>query len=262
MILSKEDVNYIENVLKSAGKVLLRHFKNGVDFKEKTSVRDLVTKADLESNNIIVSKLREKYPDINVSSEEKSDKRTNSAYRFIVDPLEGTSNFTLNIPVFVIAVALVDRKKCLFSMVYNPITDITYYALLGKGAFKNKQQIKVNNNNDVSRSSVHTNYSYNTLAEVRNKIDKALYDLRIRRKLDDWCGIYQHCLLAEGKIEVVLTDDTNEYDAIPGKFIAEEAGAKITDWSGMRIEDLSVERNIASNGLSLHQELVNILSKI
>ncbi|MCL5435062.1 MAG: inositol monophosphatase [Patescibacteria group bacterium] len=262
MSISKEDIDYIESILKSAGKVLLRHFKSRVDFKEKTSVRDLLTKADLESNNIIVSKLREKYPDVDIYSEEKSDKRTNSAYRFIVDPLEGTSNFTLNIPVFVIAIALADKEKCLFSMVYNPITDVTYYAVEGKGAFKNGQQIKVNSNNDVNRSNVHTNYSYNTPSDIRNKIDKALYDLRIRRKLDDWCGIYYYCLLAEGEIEAMLNDETNEYDAIPGAFIAKEAGAKVTDWSGMGIENLSVGRNIASNGLSLHQELVNILSKI
>lgn len=262
MNLNKKDIDYIENVLKSAGKVLLNHFKKGVGFKEKTSVRDLLTIADLESENVIVTKLREKYPDIDIYSEEKPNQRTNSVYRFIIDPLEGTSNFVLNIPVFVIAVALVDKEKCLFSMVYNPITDATYYALSGEGAFKNGKQIKVNGNNDIKRSSVHTNYSYNTSREIRKKIDAALYDLQIRRKLDDWCGIYQHCLLAEVKIEAVITDDTNEYDAIPGVFIAKKAGAKITDWNGVEIEDLSLERNITSNGLDIHQKLVKILSKL
>lgn len=262
MNINREDVDFIENVLKSSGKILLDYFKREVDFEEKTSVRDLLTKADLESSENIVGKLKEKYPDADIWSEEKAGKNLNSPYRFIVDPLEGTSNFVLNIPVFVIAVALVSKDSCLFSMVYNPVTDITYYAIKGKGAFKNGKQIEVNKNNDIQRTSVHTNYSYDTPREMRNKIDKALYDLHIRRKLDDWCGIYEHCLLAEGKIEAVITDKTNEYDAFPGKFIAAEAGAKVSDWKGKEIEDLSVGRNIVSNGLSIHQELVKILSEI
>lgn len=262
MNLNEGDIDYIQTVLKSAGGVLLKYFKSGVDFKEKTSVRDLLTKADLESNNIIVSKLKEKFPDVDIYSEEKSDKRTNSDYHFVIDPLEGTSNFTLNIPVFVIAIALVNKEKCIFAMVYNPLTDTIYYALEGKGAYKNGQQIKVNDNNDISRSSVCTNYSYDTSPVIRNKIDKALYDLRIRRKIDDWCGTYYYCLLAEGKIEAMLNDQTNEYDAIPGKFLAKEAGAKITDWNGGELEDLSVGENITSNSLDIHQELVKILSQI
>lgn len=262
MNLNKEDINYIENVLKSAGKVLLSHFKNGVDFKEKTSARDLLTKADLESSDNIVRKLKERFPEVDISSEESPNQSSNYSYRFIIDPLEGTFNFVMNIPVFVIAVALVDKEKCLFSMVYNPLTDATYYAMEGKGAFKNGQQIKVNNNSDIKRSSVHTNYSYNTPIEIRNKIDKELYGLLIRRKIDDWCGLYYYCLLAEGKIEAMINDETNEYDIIPGTFIAKEAGANVTDWNGAKIEKLSLGRNIASNGLEIHTELTKILSKI
>ncbi len=262
MNLNKEDVDYIENVLKSAGEIILRYFSKELNIKEKSGAKNILTIADTKSNEYISKKLRERYLDVEFCSEESEYDKQIGEYRFIIDPLEGTSNFALNIPTFVIMIALVSKKECLFSMIYNPLLKTTYYALKGKGAYKNGQKISVNKVNNYKSSSVSTNYSYEFPVDKAIKIDSELRQLGIKRKLDDWCGGYYFCLVAEGKIEAIFSDKLTEYDIIPGIFIAEEAGAKITDWQGNVSGFPYADDTIVSNGLEIHHKLVELLSKI
>lgn len=257
---TEKDVEFIEDVLIHAGKILINYFSKEIHEKEKTGANDLVTIADIESDEYIYEKLKQKYPGVEVCSEERPYDKSKGDYRFILDPLEGTSNFALNIPLFVIMIALVDKNGCLFSMIYNPLLNTTFYALKNKGAFKDGEKIRVNKNSDIGRSSISTNYSYTTPVEKAILIDKKIREMGIKRKLDDWCGGYDFCLLAEGKIEAVFSDDPAEHDIIPGSFIAKEAGALITNWKGEGMHYPYEGNTIASNGLDVHSELVKILS--
>ena len=218
------------------------------------------TNADQETEKFIIKGLETLFPSYNIKGEETGDHDKQSEYTFIIDPIEGTSNFVMGIPVFAINLGLMKGSQIQAGYIYNPITKDFYYAELGKGAFLNGKKITVNKEADVSKCVVDSNFSYGTPIEFKKHFVDSLRNLKIKRTLDIWCGGYSFCLLASGKIEAVLVEGDQLYDFIAGKLIVAEAGARITNFDGTDEVDLKNNRFIASNGSSIHIELVKIVN--
>lgn len=131
---------------KEASKVHLKYFNQDFSVQTKTETYNRVTQADIEAEAVIVKHIQKHFPDHNILAEEGDYPKTNSEYLWIVDPLDGTNNFTHGLPIFSVSIALAKNKELLLGVVYDVIRDELFIAEKGKGAALNGRPITVSQN--------------------------------------------------------------------------------------------------------------------
>lgn len=246
----------------AGGAIIRSYFGTVVDTTEKSSATDLRTKADLESEAAILEILERAFPEYNILSEERGVTDHGSEWRFIIDPLDGTNNFTLGIPSFCVGIGLMKNGRTECAVIYHPILDQTYTAERGQGSWCGEKRLQVNNEVRMSHATVAYATSYGggpDWMKHRNRILHLDDQGFIKRDLQHWCSLIDFCLLASGKIEAMILNDIQVYDFIPGKLIALEAGAKITDFSGGQDVLDEHPQFLVSNGTELHDSLLQIV---
>lgn len=242
-----------------AGDITKKYFGKNLKTSTKETPADLRTKADLESEQYILRRIKKAFPDYNIYAEESGTVDNDSDYLFVIDPIDGTNNFVLGIPNFSVSIALLKNDKIIFGVVYNPMLDNIYYAELDKGAFLNGKKISVNNQSKISQSTVSYACGYINSKNYSKKIIGNLDSLGVKRRIENWVPSLDLCLLASGKIEALINNKNDIYDFAAGKIIAREAGAIITDFYGKKeLEDLN-DQFLISNKKNIHDKLLKIL---
>ena len=233
---------------RAGGKVLRKYFGRELALVQKTKHMDFCTQADLGSERVILSLLRKRFPEYNTYAEETGERRRGSDWTLVVDPLDGTYNFVIGVPQFSIPIALTHRGQLVASVVYHPMLNLMYYAQRGKGAYINGSRIRVNQESRYSHSTVAYVGGYRNMRRTHWGIINAIVRKRCKRMIIHWSPALDFCLLASGRIEGIVNNNSEIYDFLAGKLIAQEAGARITDFRGKReTADLNSEF-IASNG--------------
>jgi myo-inositol-1(or 4)-monophosphatase len=242
-----------------AGKVLETYFQSS--FLERTFKDDksIVTQADTEAEKCIVKIIQSHYPDHAFLAEESGEKITGSEYTWIVDPLDGTSNFANGIPIFAVSIALLKNKEPVCAVVHNPITNALFVAEKGKGAQYNKNPIRVS-----SQAADKAMISIGTSAKPEDKelVGKFFVNGRKFVKSVRYLGsaALELCYLARGGTEGFINIGTSKWDYAAGILLVLEAGGKITDFQG---NPWSFDQNyfIASNG-RIHSKLLELAKAV
>lgn len=258
MAISKEFLPILE-AAKAGGKIVKKYFGKVLDIEGKSIPCDFRTRADLESEKVILKILSKNFPEYNIFSEEAGEINKNSEYTFYVDPLDGTNNFILGIPYFSVSIGLMKDNKIIFGVVYNPIVDNIYYAEDGKGAFLDGKRIKVNNESDIKNCSVSLVVNYGFSVDNFIKMVRNLYKKDVKRVLKFWSVALDYCLLASGKIEAVVLYDVPLYDFVAGKIIVTEAGGLVSDFNGRELKNDRQNIFLASNGTKIHKKILESL---
>lgn len=255
-----QDFQKIIEAAKNGGEILKKYFGEELKTEQKSTAADFRTKADKESEATILKILSENFPDYNIFAEEGGSKDNGSQFTFVIDPLDGTNNFVLGIPNFSVTIALLKNDETIFSVIHNPITDQTYWAEKGKGAFLKNKKIQVGTEEDITKSSITYSCSYalGNSEHAGSIIKNLICKKKVKRTLTNWCPTFDFCLLASGKIESIINDDNEVYDYIAGKLIAKEAGAIITDFKGGEQKDRD-SVFVASNNEVIHREILEIV---
>lgn len=244
-----------------AGELLNEGFGTIFKISNKEGKNNLVTEYDIKAEELIIGEIKKAYPDHTFLAEEsgKSD-GLESDYRWIIDPLDGTVNFSHNLPIFSVSIALEFKGDIICGCVYHPVLDEMFSAELGKGAFLNGEKISVSENDDFSRAYLVTGFPYNVNenpANCINHFEKMLkMGLPIRRLGSaalDLC--YVACGRFDGFWEVVL----HPWDVAAGKIIVEEAGGRMSHYDGSPYQ-VSTSSMIATNN-KIHNALVQIISE-
>lgn len=242
---------------KKAGKVLMEHFNSIRDFQVKKD-SGIVTKADTESEELLSSIFEKKTPDFGILGEEGGHKGAKDT-RWIIDPLDGTTNFFHGFPYFNISIALEHKGEILTGLVYNPVTRDTYHAIKGQGAYKNKKRIHVSSTKDISNALIGTGFAYmrgEPLEEAINNFRKFTYKCHgIRRP---GAAALDLCYVAEGIYDGFYEKTLNAWDVAAGSLIIEEAGGKISNFKGERFSVYGKDL-VASNSI-LHDVILGIMS--
>ncbi|MCD4761023.1 inositol monophosphatase [bacterium] len=227
--------------------------------KEKSRPADFVTTADLKAEEAVLKILKKYFPNYNIYSEEEGKTDNGSEYTFVIDPLDGSNNFVIGIPMFSSNIALLKNDEVIFAVVYDPITGNLFYAIKDKGAFLNNKEISINNVSDIKQASISLFCAYSIDRNKYNKIFGDLYHLDVKRVLANWSPALEFCLLASGKIESMISIDNEIYDFIGGKLIATEAGAMVTDLQGQPEVDDKNNNFVISNNKKIHNQILKIL---
>jgi fructose-1,6-bisphosphatase/inositol monophosphatase family enzyme len=256
-------LNVAISAAKKAGDIHRKYFERGMKVSSK-GVHDIVTNADLEAESKIISEIKRKFPEHNFLSEETLQKETKSEYRWIIDLLDGTINFSKNIPFFSISIALQRNEKTLVGVVYNPITKEMFTANRGQGAYLNNKRLVTQSKESLKESLV--------VVMVHTTFGKSINDesFEIMRKLISKVrGVHvlvSHALelayVASDRIDADICLHADVYGAMAGKLLIEEAGGAVIDFNGNRINDKPWEDHIplvAIGNPKLKNQLLNVI---
>lgn len=254
------DVQKVVQAAEAAGQVVLEYFGKVTQVTEKTSAKSVVTEADHASEQLILSKLADALPGLNVYAEESGAVDNGSQYTIIIDPLDGTSNFVMGIPTFTISIGIVDQTgRSVLGVVHHPILKRTYWAEAGKGAWLNGAPIHVNDVADSAKATASFGCGYESPPEYRLALIERTTKLPLKRLMENWSPAYEFCLLASGKMEAIISNGLDLEDYAAGKLILREAGGEITDFKGSELADDRANVFVASNGTALHQAILKIV---
>tara|TARA_Y100001970_G_scaffold124890_2_gene154663 strand:- start:25854 stop:26660 length:807 start_codon:yes stop_codon:yes gene_type:complete len=247
-------------IAKEAGSIQMKYFGNITSLEKKSTNIDLVTKADIESEKYIIKQINKRFPNHSILAEESGNNSNNSEYLWIIDPLDGTTNFTHNLPIFAVSIGLVKKNiGTICAVVYNPAADKCFYAEHKKGAYLNKKAIKCTSSNTLSNSLLATGFPYlhDDRYDLSFEIFKEFYDrTRGIRRLG--AASLDLCFVAMGRFDGYYEYKLKAWDICAGSLIAIEAGAKVTDWDNSKLPS-DGSRILATNGL-IHDEMVKILT--
>ncbi len=246
---------------KEAGKIILHYYSENVNAISKTNTYDLVTKADIEAENKIISIIKNKFPNHSLLTEESGEEIHKSDYCWIIDPLDGTNNFYHKFPMFCVSIALYKKGKPLIGVVFDPLKKEFFYAEKNEGAYLNDKKINVSNVNSLSKSLLVLGFYYERGLLMRkslNQMKKFFYENvhGIRRTGSaalDLC--YTACGRFDGYWELTL----NPWDYAAGSLILTEAGGRITDIQGKRYNLMM--GNVAASNRKIHKHMIKILNE-
>ena len=237
------------------GEVLLKYFNNISEYDEKEGA-GIVTKADTESEKHIVEYLLKRTPDFGILGEEKGVSQTGDN-RWIIDPLDGTSNFFHRVPHFNVSIGLEMNKEIVVGVVYNPITKDMYHCSKGGGAYKNNEKLFVTRTKELSTSMLGTGFAYMRDDELKHALDLFLkFSLNTHGIRRFGAAALDLCYVASGIYDGFYERTLSPWDVAAGSLLIQEAGGKISNYKGEPVSIYDKEI-LASNGL-IHDEMTKI----
>jgi myo-inositol-1(or 4)-monophosphatase len=233
-------VSILIEAAKAGGKVLLSFYKTKLTVTEKSSKRDLLTQADLKSQEIIIETLTKLMlkngfaeKDLGFIAEENFIKQ--GKHTFIIDPLDGTSSFVAELPSFAVSIGYAVENKILAGVIYQPTEDTVYFAEEGKNAFtvKNDQKIKLEIKEKMLEDSL-VYYNSSSNPEVTEGLLRRLSNLapHVLNAKQNPCISLNLMELTKNNVQVVINGRAKFWDIAAAKLIVEEAGGKVTNWNG------------------------------
>lgn len=240
---------------KLAGDIQMKYFRSGKLVQQtKYNDSDVVTNADKESEAVIIDFIKGKYPEHGIISEESGRENENKEWRWVVDPLDGTTNFSTGIPVFSVSIALERNGEAVVGVVYAPYFDECFYAMKGGGAWLNGDAIHCSEKDVLSRAVVATGVPYDRNENPDNNLREiSQITLKVRGVRRMGSAAIDICYTAAGFFDAYWELNLNRWDVAAGVLIAKEAGAEI--------QSLRSDRNyslLVSNQL-LFQKMYDLL---
>jgi myo-inositol-1(or 4)-monophosphatase len=248
-------------IAREAGKVLMDHFhiQQNAGFEYKGEA-DLVTDADRASERLIVSRLHQRWPDHGIVGEEGSNQRSDSDYRWYVDPLDGTTNFAHGYPVFCVSIGLELAGVPQAGVLYDPTRDELFAAERGQGATLNDQPIRVSKLQNLSEAILGTGFPSFKRHKSPNIHFYHQLTLRSHGVRRVGSAALDLANVASGRYDGFWEFNLNPWDTLAGVLLVLEAGGVVTRFDGSPWR-LDSSETLASNGL-LHQELIRNFTEI
>jgi myo-inositol-1(or 4)-monophosphatase len=221
---------------------------------------NLVTEMDMRSERTIVEALRSAYPGHGIVAEEETDIRNTSGFTWIIDPLDGTTNYAHGYPCFSVSIALEHEDDIIVGVVFDPMRDELFAAQKGQGATLNGNMIRVSKADTLMKSLLATGFPYDRTVSEKNNLDY-FHDLlmasqEVRR---DGSAALDLCSVASGRFDGFWELKLKPWDVAAGSLIAREAGGMVSDFTGKRFS-IHDDEILASNG-RIHQQMVDVLRK-
>lgn len=243
---------------KAAGKLQRSRFESGyrIDYKGE---KNLVTEVDRASEELIIDALRAVCPDCEILAEESGLVSTGSRMRWIVDPLDGTTNYAHGFPWFAVSIALEIDGAVRLGVIYHPMMDELFTALAGEGASLNGRRISVSSRQPLKGCLLATGFPYDrTRTNENNFRNFEEFQLAARAVRRAGAAALDLAYVAAGRLDGYWECKLNPWDVAAGRLLVEEAGGVVTDFRG-NPHTLVDHRILASNGL-IHREMVGILA--
>ncbi len=227
-----------------------------VDFKGAST--NLVTEVDRYCEKLIVDRIGRDFPGCDILAEENTYTAVGSPLKWIIDPLDGTTNFAHGFPWFCVSIALEIDGEIQVGVIYHPIMDELFTVIRGKGARLNGERIRVSGNRPLRDSLLATGFPYDRTRDNENNFKNFVnFQLAARAVRRAGSAALDLAYVAAGRLDGYWEFKINPWDVAAGALLVQEAGGRVSDFSG-RPCSVYERRILASNGL-IHDEMVEIL---
>jgi myo-inositol-1(or 4)-monophosphatase len=243
-------------VAEQAGDILMSRFGKALAIRYKDRI-NLVTRADRTSERVIVQRLQKSYPAYGILAEEGTGIQGDT--RWLIDPLDGTTNYVHGYPVFCVSIALEKEGRIVLGVIYDPTRKEMFTAQQGKGAFLNRRRIRVSGTRDIHRAFLVTGFAYDVQTSKDNNLDHfAAFIRKAQAVRRDGSAALNLAYLACGRFDGFWELKLHPWDTAAGSLLVAEAGGKTTDFRGGPFSIYGHE-TLATNGL-IHKTMQKILA--
>ena len=245
-----------EAVAREAGSILLDHYRTAFSVEHKGAV-NLVTEVDLAAEEWIVSRIRKAFPSHSILAEEKHSDASGDVI-WIIDPLDGTTNYAHGYPAFSVSIGLEVDGELEWGSVFDPVRDELFTARRGGGAFCNGSSLRVSGVSSLNGGLLATGFPYDIRTDSQTNLDNfCSFALRTQGLRRSGSAAIDFCSVASGRLDGFWELKLNPWDCAAGYLIVREAGGTVTNFRGLpgSIYDRQV---VASNGL-IHGEMLAVL---
>jgi len=243
--------------LKESAQILRRGFGSKLKITKKGPI-NIVTEVDMASEKKIISIIKNRFPDHRILAEESSPKEGSSPFRWIIDPLDGTTNYAHHLNLFCTSIGVEYKGEMILGGIYNPIQNELYFAEKGKGATLNGRRIHVSKNTDLSECLLVTGFPYDTPKKAQ------FYLEYFRRFLQRAQGIRRLgsaaldlAYVANGTFDAFWEFNLKPWDMAAGILIVKEAGGQVTNFSG-KILSIDTPQQLLASNRKIHPKLIQI----
>ncbi len=230
--MGSDRIRFLEDVAREAGEVIIRHYGRLTEVGRK-GVRDLVTVADREAEALVIERIRAAFPGESILAEETLSEQAMTDRLWILDPLDGTTNFVHRIPHVAVSLAYWENRKPSAACVFNPIMGECFTAVAGNGAYLGKTRLRVSTTHELKEALLATGFHY----RMEQKDDDNLQhfvnlarQVRGLRRLGS--AALDLCYVADGRYDGFWELHLSPWDVAAGGLIVMEAGGYVTDFKG------------------------------
>lgn len=253
-------LDFAVSLAKGAGEIQIKHYGQSHSVEYKGEINP-VTEVDKLCDQFIAQRITEKFPNHDILTEENSYKIGGYSYKWIIDPLDGTTNYLHGFPYFCVSIALEVDGEVKLGVIYNPVLDELFYAKKGEGAYLNGKRLKVSSTPKLENGFLATGFPY----DLREHADFYLRYFRefitksfaIRR---GGSAALDLSYLAAGRFDGFWELKLQPWDVAAGSLLILEAGGKVSDFRGNPFS-IYFKEILASNGL-IHDEMLRVIEKI
>lgn len=254
-------VEKIKPTVKNAGDKLADEYNSTFSYEFKVKSKgEIVTKADKYAEEIIIKAIKENFPEHSILSEESGLADKKSDFMWVVDPLDGTTNFAMKNPFFNTSVSLVHQDEIVIGFVYAPLFNEFYYAVKGKGSFMNEKRIEVNKNADMGMSLNAFCYGAgpNAKTNAADYYKRSLEEGYQARQLG--AAALELARVGSGILDSMVVPGANPWDVAAGALIVMEAGGIVTDINGNKFELMENNGIIAASSNKILSQVRNLIN--
>jgi myo-inositol-1(or 4)-monophosphatase len=256
-------LNFAISVARDAGNILVDKLGRALQVSNKGAI-DLVTEADLASEQLIIERISSHYPRHAILAEESGASANNSddsaaEWKWIIDPLDGTTNYAHGYPCFCVSIGVERAGKLELGVVYDPMRNEVFAAERGQGATLNDRPMRVSDVEELSRAMLCTGFPYDVRERPDFARDFSNFTMQAQAVRRDGSAALDLAYVACGRFDGFWEDGLKPWDIAAGVILIAEAGGSVTDFQGAAL-DLYSPRVLASNGL-VHQSMMQVIRR-
>jgi myo-inositol-1(or 4)-monophosphatase len=254
-------LSFAIQIAREAGEILVQRL-GAAKVSNKGDI-DLVTEADIASEALIIERIRSYYPQHGILAEESGEavlvggKR--SEWKWIVDPLDGTTNYAHGYPCFCVSIALEHLGQLQIGVVFDPMRDEMFAAERGQGATLNNRRMRVSDVDLLSRAMMCTGFPYNVRERPDFARDFANFTMQAQAVRRDGSAALDLAYVACGRFDGFWEDGLNPWDTAAGVLLIQEAGGRVSDFDDGPL-NIYTPKVAASNGL-IHSDILRVLRR-
>ncbi len=253
-------LNFATDIAREAGNLLVQKL-GSAKITNKGDI-NLVTEADIAAENLIIERIRSYHPQHGILAEESGEavlKGKPSEWKWIIDPLDGTSNYAHGYPCFCVSIALERKGELEIGVVYDPMRDEMFAAERGRGATLNDRKIRVSSVEQLSGAMLCTGFPYNVRERPDFARDFTNFTMNAQAVRRDGSAALDLAYVACGRFDGFWEDGLSPWDVAAGALLISEARGRITNFKDEPV-DIYNEQVLASNGL-IHDAMMHVLRK-
>ena len=255
-------LNFAIQTARDAGNILVERLGRALQVSNKGDI-DLVTESDLASEKLIIDRIKSHYPRHAILAEESGATdgieivAGKTDWKWIIDPLDGTTNYAHGYPCFCVSIALERAGAIEIGVVYDPMRDEMFAAERGQGATMNERRMRVSTVDDLNKAMLCTGFPYNVRERPNFARDFANFTMEAQAVRRDGSASLDLAYIACGRFDGFWEDGLKAWDVAAGVLLIQEAGGRVTDFTGAPL-DIYTPKVLASNDL-VHNAMMRVL---